>query len=247
VTLEILSPSFNSAEAFLRRTSAVISLNEQESALLRNIASQTEYFDAGACIRSAAKMRSWIVAAGWAYYSRAAADGRQQIFSFIIPGDTIGIVDGPFEADKTEVRALTSVKLIDATAMRRASMSGEPYENIRDACEVERSLESVRLLDHLFRLGRLSAEERMAHLLLELNHRLEKVGLAHQGTFELPASQAQLGDCLGLSLVHINRVLQALRQERLIGSPRKRVMSLDLEGLPRRANPVHKPPLTTCD
>jgi CRP-like cAMP-binding protein len=70
---------------------------------LQSIASQTASFRAGDCARSEASTRCWIVASGWACYARAGANERRQIFSFILPGDAIGLADGPFEADKTEV------------------------------------------------------------------------------------------------------------------------------------------------
>jgi biotin operon repressor len=81
----------------------------------------------------------------------------------------------------------------------------------------------------------------MAHLLLELNERLEKVGLAQQGTFDFPPSQTQLGDILGLSLVHINRVMHALREERLMIQTQRRIVTLNLEGLARRTGPGSEP------
>jgi CRP-like cAMP-binding protein len=235
--LEHLPTSIDPIGPFVRRITEDVKLNDKESALLQSISSLGVQVQAGECIRSEDKMRCWIVTSGWAYYTRTAADGRRQIFSFIVPGDAIGIVDGPFEVDKTEVLALTSVGLIDASRVRVASANDDSCDNIRHACEIERSRECVRLLDHIFRLGRLSAEERMAHLLLELNHRLERVGLAHSGSFEFPPSQAQLGDALGLSLVHTNRVMQSLRAEGLLTNTQKRTVSLDLEGLARRARP----------
>jgi CRP-like cAMP-binding protein len=234
-SVERLPTSPDALEPFLRQATALVRLGDEEIALLRSFSSSIEGFAPGDCIRPDPKMRCWIVASGWAYYMRAAADGRRQIFSLILPGDTIGIVDGPFERDETEVRALTSTRLIDATRLRWAITHDAPCANVRRACELISSLEGVRLLDQVFRLGQLSAEERLAHLLLELNDRLEKIGLAHQGTFDFPPSQAQLGDILGLSLVHINRVMHALREERLMIQTQRRVVTLNLEGLARRA------------
>ena len=84
-------------------------------------------------------------------------------------------------------------------------------------------------------LGRRSAREQMAHLLCELLLRLRTVGLAEDDSYELPATQADLGDALGLSTVHVNRVLQELRREGLIISNGKRVTISDLSKLKEAA------------
>ena len=65
-------------------------------------------------------------------------------------------------------------------------------------------------------IGRLSARERIAHLLSELAVRLNAAGMADNGSFDLPISQAELGDATGLSHVHVNRSLQTLRKDELI-------------------------------
>ena len=65
-------------------------------------------------------------------------------------------------------------------------------------------------------IGRRSAEARIAHLLCEVLVRMKAVGLANGDACELPITQAELGDSLGLSTVHVNRSLQELRGKRLI-------------------------------
>jgi CRP-like cAMP-binding protein len=71
-------------------------------------------------------------------------------------------------------------------------------------------------LDHIMRLGQLTAVERMGHFLLEVELRLRRAGLSIGGRFELPITQEALADYLGLSPVHVNRVLQKLRRDNLV-------------------------------
>ena len=80
-------------------------------------------------------------------------------------------------------------------------------------------------------LGRRNAYSRTAHLFCELLTRYEAVGLTRDDSFELAISQADLGDALGLSIVHVNRVLQRLRGERLIEMKNRRVTVLDRDRL----------------
>src|SRR5690606_41318708 len=80
-------------------------------------------------------------------------------------------------------------------------------------------LELAMLQERLAHLGGRTARERVAHLILELLHRLRLVGLADGTAFELPPSQGALGDALGLSIVHVNRNLRHLTNEGLIDYP----------------------------
>jgi CRP-like cAMP-binding protein len=65
-------------------------------------------------------------------------------------------------------------------------------------------------------VGRRSAVAKMAHLFAELYRRLEALGRTKDGVFQLPITQVDLEDCLGLSTVHVNRVLQDLRRDGLL-------------------------------
>jgi CRP-like cAMP-binding protein len=65
-------------------------------------------------------------------------------------------------------------------------------------------------------VGRRTAKQRVAHLICETFDRMEAVGLTNDDHFSFPVTQAQMGDALGLSPVHVNRTVQELRQESLI-------------------------------
>ena len=91
--------------------------------------------------------------------------------------------------------------------------------------------EYAGLVDHIVRLGRMSAYERTAHLLLELFQRQRRAGLAQADSMPLPINQEMLADALGLSIVHTNRVLQQLRRDGFIVSRPGRVIFQDPEAL----------------
>jgi CRP-like cAMP-binding protein len=80
------------------------------------------------------------------------------------------------------------------------------------------------VVEHLVNLGRRSAEERMGHLLLELGARLKLVGMGNETGFDCPLTQYHLADALGLSAVHVNRVLRNLREEGLVTFQKGRVV-----------------------
>jgi CRP-like cAMP-binding protein len=91
-------------------------------------------------------------------------------------------------------------------------------------------------LRHLLRLGRLSALERAGHLLLELYERQSFAGLTHGPAMPMPLRQAELADHLGLSVVHVNRVLQQLRRDGFIEMQPRLVVFRKLEALAALSN-----------
>ena len=91
------------------------------------------------------------------------------------------------------------------------------------------------LREWLVSMGRRNAVDQMAHLFCELLIRLRAIGRTSGDSYELPLTQEELGDTLGLSVVHVNRILQALREERLISFKGRRLTILDFERLKARA------------
>jgi CRP-like cAMP-binding protein len=150
--------------------------------------------------------RTVILVSGWAARQRRLPDGRRQILKLILPGDVCGLFASTQPADPPV--ALTQTR-VAAVAFAANAASEGPTRAILE-------FEEWCLFNQLMRLGAMTAKERMAHLLLELYHRLAAVKLARDWSFEMPLTQEQLADVLGLSSVHINRTLQTLRREALI-------------------------------
>lgn len=87
----------------------------------------------------------------------------------------------------------------------------------------------------LVAMGRRSSEDHLAHLFCELYLRLETVGLASEHKFRLPITQADVGDAMGISVVHVNRVLRDLREAGLVTWQQGVVTIMDWDGLRRTA------------
>jgi CRP-like cAMP-binding protein len=93
------------------------------------------------------------------------------------------------------------------------------------------SRDEAMVVEHLVNIGRRSAEERMAHFLLELGSRLQLIGVGDAAGYDCPLTQYHLADALGLSAVHVNRVLRQLREDGLMNFHKKCVVFDDLDGL----------------
>ena len=97
------------------------------------------------------------------------------------------------------------------------------------------SRDEAMVVEHLVNIGRRSAIERTAHFFMELAERLSLVGLATEAEFNCPLSQYVLADALGMSPIHVNRMLRQLREQDLLTLHKGRVRIHDLNGLRKLA------------
>ena len=97
------------------------------------------------------------------------------------------------------------------------------------------SRDEAMVVEHLVNIGRRNAMERTAHLFMEFAERLSLVGLATEAEFKCPLSQFVLADALGLSAIHVNRVLRELRERNLLTVRKGKVHIHDLRGLRKLA------------
>ena len=91
------------------------------------------------------------------------------------------------------------------------------------------------VVEHLVSIGRRSAKEGLAHFILELTERLKLVGLATETQFQHPLNQSIIADALGVSEVHVNRILRELREQNLLTLREGKVNILDSSGLQKLA------------
>ncbi|HEY9217930.1 MAG TPA: Crp/Fnr family transcriptional regulator, partial [Phenylobacterium sp.] len=205
----IIRPS-RSAELIARRFADLAVLTEREQELVRMAASRPEAQTTGAELSGPSLLTS-----GWACRRARLADGSRQIFAFLVPGD---LFDGRRLTGRARngVFALTPVETISASPLLEAVDDVDLHHGLADAIEAMRTEQEKLLLDHIVRLGSLTAYERLAHLILDLRERLARIGLADEHRLPMPLTQETLADALGLSVVHVNRTLQQLRRERLI-------------------------------
>lgn len=192
--------------------------------------------DAGESIIEAgsASDRIYTLLDGWAFRYSTLPDGRRQILNFLLPGDLVGLQAELTQASPHGVEALTTVSLC---AFRHDTVP----RLFRDHADMALDLtwlaaHSERLGDEvLLTVGRRNAIERVATLLVHLYKRACSVGLEEDGTIIFPLTQIHLADALGLSTVHVNRVLQRLRRDGLVRLAKGRLGVGDLKALRRVA------------
>jgi len=170
--------------------------------------------------------RPCLLLEGWAVRQRVLSDGRRQIYTFLLPGDGIGLCARPDGVALQNTLALTPVTFAPMPLLNQR-LQAQAKTGLGEVAWDMLSLEEAFLTNQVMRLGRQSAYERLIHLLLEFHDRLKAKGAVEAGSFVMPFTQEVLSDALGLSTVHTNRVLQQLRRERLIETHAATVRLID--------------------
>ena len=161
-------------------------------------------------------------------------EGQRQIVAVHIPGDFVDLHGFPMKYLDHDIATVGPAKI--------AEYSHDTIERIVETRPVlTRTLWFSTLLDAamnrewIFRLGRLGADGRIAHFFCETECRMEMVGLAQDGRFTLPLTQADLAEICGLTSVHVNRVLRTLREDGMLTYKQGAVEILDRRRLTRLA------------
>jgi CRP-like cAMP-binding protein len=160
--------------------------------------------------------RIFTVLSGVLMRFRLLEDGRRQILNFMFPGDLIGL-QGAFDGELAHgVEALVDVRLCGFARERFFELAMNHPRLSFDVTWLA-SREEGALEQHLVALGQRNARERMAYLAVYLVQRAIDTGVADAGgVLRLTITQGQVADMLGLSLVHTNRSMQALRRMGLV-------------------------------
>jgi CRP-like cAMP-binding protein len=158
----------------------------------------------------------YTVLSGWAFRYKTLPDGRRQILNFALPGDFLGLQTAVFKEMDHSVEALTPMVLCVFPRQKMFSIYADHAGLAFDLTWIASREE--RLLDEqLLSVGRRSAMERMAYVLVHISNRAGSLKLAssRQGV-RLPLTQQHLADALGLSLVHTNKTIRKLSDLGLI-------------------------------
>ncbi|SFA69238.1 cAMP-binding domain of CRP or a regulatory subunit of cAMP-dependent protein kinases [Poseidonocella pacifica] len=201
----------------VRKLGAFVALSDPELSVLASLHRRRRTFVAGRDLvqQGQSDQAAYILASGWACSYKVLEDGQRQIVDFQVPGDFLGLRSVLFNVSDHSIEPVTDIEvtevhvsdLLDAFAQTPRLATAVLWAASRDEAMV---------VEHLVNVGRRDAAERMAHFLLELGGRLVLVGLGSRDGYACPLTQYLLADALGLSAVHVNRVLRQLREAGLV-------------------------------
>ena len=170
-----------------------------------------------------------LVLEGFACRYKFVPDGRRDIMAYMVPGDLCDVHVFILKKMDHSIGTLSACRVVDIPRDRILEMLERPA--IARALWWSTLVDEATLREWLVNVGRRPAEQRVAHLLCELLMRLQTVGLANGDSYELPITQSDLADTVGLTLVHVNRVLQRLRATGLISLRKKHLVINDARAL----------------
>ncbi|MEX0923531.1 MAG: Crp/Fnr family transcriptional regulator [Rhodovibrionaceae bacterium] len=174
-----------------------------------------------------------VVVEGWCLKYKLLDDGRRQVINFVLPGGFIGLHANVFEIADHSVSTLTACQ-VSRFDPQQITKTFSELPRLAAAIVWDHAREEAVLMERLASLGRRSAYERFAHLLVELTVLLSRRSEELPRKVVLPITQAVIADTLGLSPVHVSRTIQRLRRDGLIEDGRQRGIALcDLAGLMR--------------
>jgi CRP-like cAMP-binding protein len=174
--------------------------------------------------------KAFVLQSGWACSFKDLQNGTRQIISFPIAGDCVGLRSVLLKTADHSFSALTDAVVSPLKGAHLMKCVTE-FPRLGAALLWAASRDEAMVVEHLANIGRRTAIERTAHFFMELAERLSLVGLATEARFECPLSQFVLGDALGLTPIHVNRVLRQLREKKLLTLKKGEVHIHDLNGL----------------
>jgi CRP-like cAMP-binding protein len=159
--------------------------------------------------------KAFVLQEGWACSYKVLPNGTRQIISFPVPGDCVGLRSVLLRTADHSFSALTDA-VVSSVEGDRILKCITDFPRLGAALFWAASRDEAMVVEHLVSIGRRNAIQRTAHFFMELAERLSLVGLATEAEFKCPLSQYVLADALGLTAIHVNRVLRQLRERKLL-------------------------------
>jgi CRP-like cAMP-binding protein len=157
----------------------------------------------------------FVILEGWACGYKMLPDGGRQIMSFMLPGDFCDIHIAVLEAIDHNIMTLTKAKVASLPRIQmEALVQARPA--LTQAFWWSQLVDQSILRAWIVSMGRRKSVERVAHLMCELYIRMRNIGLATDDECRMPLTQLVLADALGLTPVHVNRVLKVLKTARVM-------------------------------
>jgi CRP-like cAMP-binding protein len=202
------------AHAFLDRLSAFVRLDAVDEERLRHACRQVRtYKKAHNLIREGDRPGPvFVILEGWACRYKILPNGNRQIIAFMMPGDFCDMHIGVLDEMDHNIETLTAATV---ATIQRAEMEAlvDASPSLTRVFWLTQLVEAAMLRATIVSLGRRNSLERVAHLLCELCFRSQNVERGNADRYVMPFSQIVLADAVGLTPVHVNRVLRKLRQE----------------------------------
>ena len=209
---------------------------EEEEAIRGAIVGVRDYRADEVAIRAHVELTtSTLLLEGWMARTKDLKNGQRQVTELHVPGDFADLHSLTLKRLEHDVIALTPCKVAIASHAHLREIT-ERFPHLTRVYWFSTNLDAAIQREWTVSLGARSALERMAHLFCELRIRLDIIGMVQDNSFEFPLTQADIAECVGITGVHVNRMLQDLRRRRLIHVEGRRATIRDTKGLEQLAD-----------
>ena len=201
----------------LRKRPSLRPFTPEELAFVKEFKADELRVDPGASFlrQGTASENLYTVLSGWAFRYKMLDDGRRQILNYALPADMVGLQGTLMREMEHSVEALTPLVLCVFPRAKLYDLYAR-FPSLAFDITWLAAREEQLIDEHLVSLGRRTAMERTAFLLLHLFVRAEEAGLARNGVIQFPFTQQHLADTLGMSLVHTNKTLKRLQVSKAV-------------------------------
>lgn len=166
-------------------------------------------------LQGTASAHLYTILSGWAFRYKTLPDGRRQILNFALPSDMLGLQGSVMEEMQHSIEALSDMVLCVFNREKLWELYSSHPTLAFDVTWLAARGEQI-LDEHLLSVGRRTAVERTAYLLVHLFLRAEELGMTDRNKAQFPFTQQHVADTLGMSLVHTNKTLRKLSSAGLI-------------------------------
>lgn len=167
---------------------------------------------------------------GFSCVYKLTIEGKRQIMALHIPGDMPDLQSLHLKVIDINIASLSPCKL-GFIQHQDLNLLFERHPRLIAPFWHQTLVDASIFREWLLNVGQREGYSRVAHIICELLLRLDAVGLVENNTFDMPISQAEMADATGMTPVHVNRVLQALRANGLIQSKKKQIAIPDWQNL----------------
>ncbi|GAA5171399.1 MULTISPECIES: Crp/Fnr family transcriptional regulator [Halomonadaceae] len=227
----------NATNPMLKRLSALVSLTDGEIELLEGLTFEMRKVTAGEWLWHEGDSADslLVISEGWGCSARYLSDGSRQLFATYLPGDILGIFELLSGIRRNDVSMLTDGRVCEYSYSSIFTLLNAS-NSVRSALFVIANQHQAMLAERLVSVARRNARESLAHFLCECRARLLEFLPDDVDGFQLPLSQQDLADALGMSTVHISRTFSALACQGLVRRQHFHIVILDPQRLAEMAD-----------
>ncbi|WP_447556368.1 Crp/Fnr family transcriptional regulator [Vreelandella sp. EE22] len=218
------------SDMIIRKLESIFALTDEEKQALRDLPLQLKEVGTNQHIVRVGDQPSkcFLIVEGFTCVHKVSTEGKRQIMAIHVPGDVPDLQSLHLQVLDINISSITPCKL---GFMKHTDLYQlcERHPRLAAALWRETLVHASLFREWLLNNGQRGAYSRIAHLICEIMLRLKAVGLTDEQTFNMPVTQAELADATGLTPVHVNRVMQALRSDGLISTRKQQVTLPDWE------------------